>query len=243
VPEFGGWAVLLAGAFGASIVGGVAGFGAGIVLLPLVAWVVGFKAAVPVLTVTMFIGNLSRLWWSRRDVDLGVVGAFLAGAVPATALGAVLYAGASAESLGRLVGVFLLASVPLRRLLTSTRVRIRLRHFPLVGGTIGLLSALVVTTGPVATPFFLAYGLRRGAYLATESLCSTGMHLVRGAVLARYALLTWDTVVVGVALGAVMFAGAWLARRLVDRMSERVFLVVIEALLVALGLQFVLVPR
>jgi uncharacterized protein len=191
----------------------------------------------------MFVGNLSRLWWSRREVDLSVVAAFLAGAVPATALGAALYAGATAESLGRAIGFFLLASVPLRRLLTSRRVRVRLVHFPLVGGAIGLLSALVVTTGPVATPFFLAYGLRRGAYLATESLCSTGMHVVRGAALARYALLTQETVLVGAVLGVVMFAGAWLARRLVDRMSERVFLVVIEGLLVALGLQFVLVPR
>ena len=243
MPELGSWAVLIVGALVASIIGGVAGFGAGVVMLPLVAWVVGFKAAVPVLTVTMFVGNLSRLWWSRRDVDLGVVGAFLAGAVPATALGAVLYAGASAESLGRVVGFFLLASVPLRRLLASSRVRVRLVHFPLVGGAIGLLSALVVTTGPVATPFFLAYGLRRGAYLATEALCSTGMHVVRGVALARYALLTGEAVLVGTVLGVVMFVGAWLARRLVDRMSERVFLVVLESLLVVLGLQFVLVPR
>jgi uncharacterized membrane protein YfcA len=95
----------------------------------------------------------------------------------------------------------------------------------------------------VATPFFLAYGLCRGAYLATESMCSTGTHVVRGAVLARYALLTPETVLVGAVLGVVMFGGAWLARRLVDRMSERVFLVVIEILLLALGLQFVLVPR
>jgi len=106
VPELGSWAVLIVGALVASIIGGVAGFGAGVVMLPLVAWVVGFKAAVPVLTVTMFVGNLSRLWWSRREVDVSVVVAFLAGAVPATALGAALYAGATAESLGRAIGFF-----------------------------------------------------------------------------------------------------------------------------------------
>jgi uncharacterized membrane protein YfcA len=41
----------------------------------------------------------------------------------------------------------------------------------------------------------------------------------------------------------VMFAGSWIGRRLLDRMSDRVFLAVIEALLVIMGLQFLFVPR
>ena len=40
-----------------------------------------------------------------------------------------------------------------------------------------------------------------------------------------------------------MFVGAWLARRMLERMSDRAFLVLVEALLVLLGLQFLLVPR
>ena len=48
---------------------------------------------------------------------------------------------------------------------------------------------------------------------------------------------------VGLVLGAVMFGGAWIGRRLLDRMSDRVFLAVIEALLVVMGLQFLLLPR
>jgi uncharacterized membrane protein YfcA len=44
-------------------------------------------------------------------------------------------------------------------------------------------------------------------------------------------------------LGLTMFAGAWLGRRLLDRMSDRVFLRVIEALLIVLGLHLLLLPR
>jgi len=69
------------------------------------------------------------------------------------------------------------------------------------------------------------------------------MHLARGAALARYALLTWDTVVVGTVLGGTMFGGAWLGRRMLDHMSDRVFLGIIETLLVAMGLQALLFPR
>ena len=61
MPDAAGLAVLLATALVASVIAGVAGFGAGIILLPVLAWTVGIKAAAPVLTVTMLLGNLSRL--------------------------------------------------------------------------------------------------------------------------------------------------------------------------------------
>jgi len=243
VPDLAGWAILVAGALLGSLVAGVAGFGAGILLLPLIAWTLGLRATAPVLTVTMFLGNLSRIWWSRGDIDGRVALWFLVGAIPATALGATFYAGASSEWLSRIIGLFLIGAVPLRRLLASHWVRVRLGHFPLVGGAIGLLSALVVTTGPVLSPFFLAYGLRRTRYIATEAVCALAMHVARAAAFSRYALITGDTVIVGVTLGSIMFVGSWLARHALERMSERFFLALIEGLLVIMGLQFLLLPR
>jgi hypothetical protein len=116
-------------------------------------------------------------------------------------------------------------------------------HFPFIGAVFGLLSAIVVSTGPILAPFYLSYGLRRSAYIATESVCALALHLTRGAVFSRYAVLGADAVKVGVVLGAVMFGGAWVGRRLLDRMSDRVVLAVLEALLVVMGLQFLLIPR
>jgi uncharacterized membrane protein YfcA len=243
MPDLVGWAMLLGGAVLGSVVGGVAGFGAGIVLLPLLVWVMGVRAAGPVLTVTMLIGNLSRIWWSRGDVHSGVAVRFLAGAMPATIMGVVFYAGAPSDSLRWVMGAFLIASVPLRRWLLTRNVSVRLRHFPVVGALIGTLSGIVVVTGPVASPFFLAYGLRRGAYIGTESLCALGMHVARGAAFAGFTLITWETVTVGAVLGAVMFSGSWLARGLLDRMSDHTFLTVLEVFLVLMGLQFLLLSR
>jgi len=154
-----------------------------------------------------------------------------------------LFVAASSDSLSRIIGGFLLASVPLRRLLSMGHWRVRLVHFPLIGAVFGLLSSTVVAIGAALTPFYLAYGLRRGAYIATEAVCAFSMHVTRGAVLAGYRLLTGEVVLIGLVLGSVMFAGSWIGRRLLDRMSDRVFLAVIEGLLVVMGLQFLLVPR
>lgn len=242
-PDLTTWLLLAGTALIGSIVAGVTGFGTGVVLLPILAWALGIRAVVPVMTVTMLIGNSARIWWSRDEIDAAAVRRFLLGAIPATVLGALLYVGASTTWLGRVIGVFLLASVPLRRWLATSSFKMRLEHFPALGAGIGFLSALVVTTGPMMTPFFLAYGLRRGGYLATDAMCTLGMHLARGAVLARYALLTWETVTIGCVLGATMFLGAWIGRRLLDRMSERAFVNAIEALLIVMGLHFLLISR
>jgi len=237
------WAILVAAALVGSTVGGVAGFGAGVVLLPVLALVLGVRAAVVTLTVTMLLGNVSRIWWSRADIHWPVVGRYLLGAVPGTALGVALFAGTSSARLSAIIGAFLIAAVPLRRLLLARHFTVRLRHFGPLGAAMGLISALVVTTGPMITPFFLAYGLRRGAFIATEASCALAMHLVRGAGFAKLALVTRETALLGATLGATMFFGSWLGRRIVDRLSDRAFLGAIEALLILMGLHFLVFPR
>jgi uncharacterized membrane protein YfcA len=69
------------------------------------------------------------------------------------------------------------------------------------------------------------------------------MHVVRGAGFAKLALITRETALLGLTLGATMFVGAWLGRRIVDRLSDRAFLAAIEALLILMGLHFLLFPR
>jgi uncharacterized membrane protein YfcA len=235
-------ALLLIAALPTAVVGGVVGFGTGLTMLPLVVWTVGLRASVPVLTIALMIGNTSRAWWSRRELNWPVIGAYLAGALPLALWGSVIYAGARLDWLSRLMGLVMLASVPLRRWLERGPLRIRLIHFPLLGAATGFLSALVGAIGPVNTPFFLGYGLRRGAYVGTEAACVAIVHLAKTLVYGRYALLTPETGGLGLAIGAVMFVGAWLGRLVLDRMSDRTFQRLLEALVMAVGLLFLLAP-
>jgi uncharacterized membrane protein YfcA len=62
MPDPASWVVLVAAALVGSTVGGVAGFGAGVILRPVL--VLGVRAAVVTLTVTMLLGNTARIWWA-----------------------------------------------------------------------------------------------------------------------------------------------------------------------------------
>jgi uncharacterized membrane protein YfcA len=153
-----------------------------------------------------------------------------------------MYTAAPPEWLARLMGAVLLLALPLRRWLERGPRRMRLRHFPLLGAATGLLSALVAATGPVTMPFFLGYGLRRGAYVATDALCAAGVHLTKTLVYGRYALLTPESGALGLAMGGVMFVGAFVGRRILDRISDRAFVLALEVLVTGLGVLFLVRP-
>ena len=109
-----------------------------------------------------------------------------------------------------------------------------------VGAALGLLSALLGSVGPLAAPFFLSHGLIAGAYIGTEALTAVSMHLVKVAVYGGYAVLDGSSVAIGLALGAMMILGSYLGKRLLARLPERLFPLVIDVVLVISGLQLVL---
>jgi uncharacterized membrane protein YfcA len=109
--------ILLAGAaLVASTLAAVTGFGGAAVLLPVLVAVFGVRDAIPILTVAQLIGNGSRVWFNRTELDLGVVRWFALGGIPAALLGGLLFATAPLSALTRLLGAFLLFVVAWRHL-------------------------------------------------------------------------------------------------------------------------------
>jgi hypothetical protein len=54
------------------------------------------------------------------------------------------------------------------------------------------------------------------------------------------ALITAATVGIGLLMAPAMIAGSWIGKRIVDRMPERIFVAVIEVVLVVAGLVFLI---
>jgi uncharacterized membrane protein YfcA len=71
----------------ASTLAAVTGFGGAAVLLPVLVVAFGVRNAVPILTVAQLIGNGSRVWFNRHELDYRVVGWFALGGVPLALVG------------------------------------------------------------------------------------------------------------------------------------------------------------
>jgi uncharacterized membrane protein YfcA len=234
------WIILAVVAFVAATIAAISGFGGAAVLLPALVALFGIRAAIPILTVAQLIGNGSRVWFNRRELDWAVVGWFAIGAIPMGLLGGYVFATAPLTALTRLLGVFLLFTVLWRHLRKEEPGRPPLKSFAGIGAGATFLSALLGSVGPIMAPFFLAYGLLKGAYIGTEAMSTVVMHVTKLVAYRQTAVLTRSAVAVGLALGPIMILGSFVGKKIVDRLSERVFVFIIDAVLVIAGLMFLI---
>ncbi len=233
--------VLLGGtAFIASTLAAVTGFGGAAVLLPVLVAAFGVRDAIPILTVAQLIGNGSRVWFNRKELDLRVVGWFALGGIPLAFVGGLLFASAPLGALTRILGAFLLFVVAWRHLRPGPPRRIPLRAFAPLGAVSSFLSALLGSVGPLMAPFFLGYGLVKGAYIGTEALSTVVMHVTKLVAYGSTSLLTATSVATGLALGPIMIVGSFTGKRIVDRIPEHVFVAIIEGVLIVAGLTFLI---
>jgi uncharacterized protein len=226
------WAA--AAAFTLAVLSAVAGFGGGVLLLPVFAALFGLRTAVPMLTLTQLASNGFRVWLNRPELHWRLVGWFAAGAVPFAIAGGLLLARAPLGALQRLLGVFLIGVVVWRRRNPHPRKPAD-RSFAAVGAASGLASALLGSAGPLTAPFFLAYGLTRAAYIGTEAAAALTMHLSKIAGYGAGELLTRQVLLYGATLTPATLAGVWVGKQIVGRISDRVFVILVELGLVAAG--------
>ena len=232
-------AVIIA-ALVASILAAVAGFGGAVIMLPVLVWAVGIQDAIPILTVAQLIGNLSRVIFNNRELRWPVVWRFALGAVPAAVIGGIIFATAPAAALVRLLGVFLIVMVVYRHTRWGKSARLTLRGFIPLGAASGILSAVLGTVGPFAAPFFLSYGLIKGAYIGTEAMTAVIMHITKLGVYGSYSLIGIHTLLIGVAIGAVMILGTYVGKRLLNKVPENIFPYIIEGTMLVAGVLFII---
>ena len=226
-------------AFVSSAISGVAGFGGGMIFLPALVAVHGAKASVPVLTVAVLLGNASRVLFFRRHLDMKVVLLFSLGSVPLAIIGSMVYVTLPAFWIKKSIGAFLLIVVLFQRFYKPVRVGTPWFFLPL-GGVSGFLSALVGGVGPLSAPFFLAYGLAKEAFVGTEALCATIMHLVKSITYNRLDILGPRELSAGLLYGGVMVGGSFTAKKILEKLSREQFLHLVEALLFLIGLYMLL---
>ncbi len=221
---------------GAGVLGGVIGFGTTILLMPPLVYFYGPMTAVPVIALVAIVANLARvaLWW--RSIDWKLCGVYAATSVPAVVLGAHTLVQFNPRVIELILGSFLLLMIPARRWLRRQDFRLGLWQMALVGAGIGYLTGIVASTGAINTPFFLAYGLLKGAYIGTEAASSLAVFLAKGATFHQLGVIDTQAWRQGLSVGVFVLLGSTLSKRLVLRLSERHFVLLMEGVMAVSGL-------
>lgn len=231
--------LLVAGvAFAASILGGLAGYGTGLVLPIFLAPVVGVANVVPVMAVGMAFNNGGRVVAFRDAIAWAHVKRILLFGLPACAIGAYGYTLLDDRAIGLLLGTFLMTSVPLRRWLAAARYRLGSTVEHAAGAVFGLVNGGMTGTGILLIAILMAAGLQSATLIATDALISVVMGVVKVALFGSFERLNADLAVAGVAIGVCTVPGAFVARWLLRRIPVHVHTLFMELLVLVGGAGF-----
>lgn len=228
-----GLALACLAAFGASILGGLSGFGTGLVLPVFLVPVVGVAHVIPVMAVAMLFNNGGRVVAFWREMQWPHVRRMLALGLPACIAGAYCYTLLSAGWVALLLGSFLLLSVPLRRALRRSEWRVSARAELGAGAAFGFVNGGMTGAGVILISVLMAVGLQGSALVATDALISVVMGVAKVVLFGSLSALDLRLGLAGLLVGLCTAPGAFVARALLRRIPAGVHATFMELIVVA----------
>lgn len=225
-------------AFVASILGGLAGYGTGLVLPIFLAPAVGVANVVPVMAVAMILNNGSRVAAFWRDIHWPHARRILLFGLPACVAGAYGYTLLEARWVALLLGGFFIASVPLRRLLAHAGWRLGSRGVAVAGTGFGFINGAMTGAGLLLISTLMAAGVQGAALIATDAIVSVVMGVAKVALFGGVARLDVQLAAAGLLIGLCTAPGAFVARWLMARIPLRVHNLLMEAVVLIGGAGF-----
>jgi uncharacterized membrane protein YfcA len=227
--------VLAVGAI-AGLVSGIVGTGATIILLPVLTLAFGPKEAIPIMAIVALMSNFAKItsWW--RDIDWRACAAYALGGIPGAALGARAMLALPSQAVDIALGSFFLIVIPGRRWLAARHYKVPLVALIPAGAVIGFLTGIVVSTGPITVPLFTAYGLVKGAFIATEAAASLAVYISKATTFHAFGALPADIMLKGLITGSSVMAGTYVARLVVERLSIATFQRLLDGVMLISGL-------
>jgi uncharacterized membrane protein YfcA len=223
----------------ASVVGGFAGYGTG-ALMPLVLVpIVGAEPVVPILSLSALFTNTSRAAAFRHLLDWRRASIVLVAAIPTCALGAWAYTLLSGRGAALVIGVMLMATVPLRRLLRRRGIALSNRGLAAASFGWGTLAGGTVGAGIILLSLLMATGLEGAAVVATDAVVSIGIGLTKLATFGLAGAVNATVIAVALLIGAVAFPGAFLARALLRHLPLHLHTALLDAVVIGGGIMMV----
>jgi uncharacterized membrane protein YfcA len=215
-----------------AVAGGVAGYGTG-ALMPLVLVpLLGAAPVVPIIAISAMFTNSARVVAFRRKLDQRRALIALVCAVPTCALGAWLYTLLSGRGAALVIGSTLIATVPLRRILKRRGHRLGEKGYAAGAVLWGLVVGGTTGSGVILLSLLMATGLEGAAVIATDSLVSVIVGVIKLAVFGAAGVITPVVLIIGLLIGVIGFCCTFLARVIVERLPVHLHTAILDAVVI-----------
>ncbi|MDH3860805.1 MAG: sulfite exporter TauE/SafE family protein [Gammaproteobacteria bacterium] len=218
--------VIVLGSFIAAFSNAAFANGGAMIVLAVTTTVLPVSAVVPIHSALLIGSTVSRAVVFRDHIDWRITTAFLVGSVIAVIIAAPIYVSLSDEIIALAIAIVMLVAI----WLPGISWRPKIKHpWVLVGFLHSFISTLFAY-GAVLHAVILHTGLRRRQIVATMAASLTGMAVFK---IVGYAATGFDytpyIVAIALSIGAA-FAGTWIGKLVIDRISERLFRAVFRLL-------------
>jgi uncharacterized protein len=219
-----------------------AGFGGGLIAVPLFLLVLDPKEALGIILPLLCACDLLAVWFYRKNFDRRNLLRLLPGAVAGIAIGSLLLGHVPDQKLKFWIGILSMLFVIYHFSKSQLLQKIKAYHpkgwhGPIFGSLVGITSTLAHAGGPVATMYLFPQQMSRVLFVGTNIMLFAVVNALKLVPYLLLGIITWKRITFSASLSPLLplgvFLGVWLNRK----MSERVFSFLVYAITFLLGLQ------
>ncbi len=224
-------------------IGTMTGFGTSTVMIPVLVMFMPPLEAIFLVSIVHWFGNVWKVTLFKSGFNLKLIALFGVSGFIASYAGATISLNIDNSILLRLLGVFL--AIYSLSLIFKSNLKIKAgTKTALFGGTLsGLFAGMFGIGGAIRSAFLLIYDLPKAVYIATAGAIGLLVDSTRivtyffgGTTMAER--LWWGLLI----FIPVSFVGAQIAKKIVNKIPQNQFRVVVACLLLILGIKMIILP-
>ncbi len=215
--------------------------GGALMTIPGVSAIIGISSTAPIVNLGAFVGRPSRFWLFRKTIDWKIVLYYLPASAAGTFTAVYFFKASPVAWLQLCMGLFLVSTLfqyKYGKKRSSFAMR-RIFFIP-IGFFVSLIGTFTGGIGPVQNPFYLNLKLSKETMIGTKTANSFFMGLFQLIGYSSWSLFTNKMIFFGICLGIGATIGNIIGKRIVVRISEKVFLQFVLVIMVVSGIVLII---
>lgn len=218
------------------------GFGSSVYFVPLAGFYFNFHTVLGITAIFHLSSNLSKIALFREGIDKRLLIGMGIPSVLFVIAGGLLSKYFSPDVLVVLLGVFLVSLSLFFMLKPEIRMRTDKRGLVINGAFSGFAAGLIGTGGAIRGIALAAFNLEKNVFVATSAAIDFCIDLSRSVVYGWNGYLNSEALIYIPALLIIGFAGTWIGKKILTRISQERFRSFTLLLILLIGLASLVKP-